>query len=142
MIVNIENWVNYMKLIWRGRWNGGEITLETDTLDQLFDVLEKLSQVSKFEDEIESGQKGRKREYGEYPQISAELGCSDAIRELLRSEWGRVEPRTMAEITNALETNAIYYPTGTLSGALTKLTKKKEFRRTRKNGKWAYVISK
>jgi hypothetical protein len=121
-----------MRFTWRGNWKKGEIIIEAETLEELDAVLNKVSSLSKIEDPIEMKSE-------EFPKIPDGLGCSEAIRELLQTDWGR-QPRSMNEITEALETNALYFSKGTLSGTLTMMTKGGHLRRFKKAGRWTYVI--
>lgn len=122
-----------MRFTWKGNWKKGEITIETETLDELNNALEQVAS----QDEV----KERPREISaeQIPTLNAGLGCSNAIRALLQSEWGR-EPRPMSEIRDALETNALYFSKGTLSGSLTLMTKAGSLRRIKRAGRWAYMI--
>jgi hypothetical protein len=120
-----------MRFIWRGSWRKGEITIEANTLEELNAALNKVLSIS--EEQVSLTIKSE-----ECPKISAGLGCTEAIKALLQTEWGR-QPRTMNEIEDALKTNALYFSKGTLSGTLTLMTKAGHLRRIKKDGKWAYV---
>ena len=122
-----------MRFTWKGNWKKGEVTIEAETLDELNSALDQLSSLSEVE---ESPQE---ISVVQTPSLSAGLGCSNAIRTLLQSEWGR-EPRTMNEIKDALETNALYFSKGTLSGTLTMMTKSGSLRRIKRAGRWAYIL--
>jgi hypothetical protein len=74
-----------------------------------------------------------------YPNISKPKSCSDGITALLLTEWGK-QPRTMAELREALAFNAIYYPEGTFKSTLTKMTKAGKLRRLKKDRLFAYVL--
>jgi hypothetical protein len=77
----------------------------------------------------------------EYPSLEGNLGCADAIRALLASEWGRKDPRNEAELTAAMRANALHFPHGTIAGLLNALTKRGQLRRVgKKNGAYAYAI--
>jgi hypothetical protein len=58
---------------------------------------------------------------------------------LLSSEWGK-KPRTLREITDALEVSALYYPVATLAGVLNYMTKSGDVRRMKSNNTFAYVL--
>jgi len=75
----------------------------------------------------------------DYPTVSAS-NCSEAVLKLLESDWGK-EPRTLPELVEALKTNALHYPSTTLSGVLTWLIKKGKIKRwkTDKGYVYAYV---
>jgi hypothetical protein len=122
-----------MRFTWKGNWKKGEITIEADTLDELNNALNQLFSLGEVEEYVE--EIGAK----EAPALPVGLGCSDAIRTLLQSEWGR-QPRSMKEIQNALEANALYFSKGTLSGTLTTMTKTGSLRRFKRGGRWVYVL--
>lgn len=125
-----------MKIVWKGNWKKGEISIEVETLDELIGILEKLES-----EEAVSPVLPQKITV-ETPQIPGNVGPTEAVRQALGSSWGRAEPRTMTEIAEVLEANALYFSQSTLSGVLTNMTKKGELRRPRKKaGKWAYVLS-
>lgn len=120
-----------MKFTWKGNWRSGEIVIEAETLEELNKAVDMLLSLNKGQTTAQVGVE-------EIPKLSSGLGCSDAIRTLLQSEWGK-KPRYMAEIRNALETNALYFSKGTLSGTLNLLTKGGQLRRVKKAGKWRYT---
>jgi hypothetical protein len=78
-------------------------------------------------------------ESGEIPSIGAPSTAKEAITSLLSSEWGK-KPRTLREITDALEVSALYYPVATLAGVLNYMTKSGDVRRMKSNGTFAYVL--
>lgn len=63
-----------------------------------------------------------------FPQISRTTQCSEAVTSLLAVEWGKT-PRTISELREAMEANAIFFPKTTLSGVLVWLVKKGIIRR-------------
>ncbi|MFQ6051020.1 MAG: hypothetical protein ACE5K4_04950 [Candidatus Hydrothermarchaeota archaeon] len=126
-----------MKITWKGIWMKGEVTIETETPEELLDALNKLTSVSEIEEPLE--EEIKKSDDVEIPEISGSIGCSEAIRTILQSPWGRKEPRTMKEITDVLKTNALYFTDGSVSGVLTNMVKRGELRRIKKEGKWAYI---
>ena len=73
-----------------------------------------------------------------YPVVSSS-NCSEAILKLLESDWGR-EPRTLPELVDALKANALHYPSTTLSGVLTWLTKKGKVKRWKTDKGYVYAI--
>jgi hypothetical protein len=75
----------------------------------------------------------------EYPSISKPESCSDAITKLLSTEWGK-KPRTMAELKEAMTSNAVYYPEGTFKSTFTKMTKNGKLRRVKKGDVFAYIL--
>ena len=74
------------------------------------------------------------------PTIPRPAGPSDAIINLLSTEWGRT-PRIWQEINEALMTNAIYYSKGSITGTLTNLTKKNKLRRIRTEKGYGYILT-
>jgi hypothetical protein len=78
------------------------------------------------------------------PAISAPSGisCPEAITRILSTKWGRKQPRYFREILNTLKINALHYPTGTVKGRLTDLTKKGVLRRIRSEKGYGYVLAK
>ena len=125
-----------MRFIWKGKWKQGEITIETESLEELNATLKEFLVA---EPSNVTASTTAETQITEYPSLAAGLGCSDAIRTLLQSEWGKKQPRSMSEIEKALQTNALYFSGGTLSGTLNLLTKYGSIRRFKKDGRWAYV---
>jgi len=78
---------------------------------------------------------------GEVPMIGTPKSLRDGITKLLSSDWGR-DPRTIREIQNALEVNALFYPLGTLSAELVRMTKATLIGRKKTARGYAYVLSK
>ena len=76
-----------------------------------------------------------------YPQISKAESCSKAVLKLLESDWGRWRPRTLRELSEALEANAIHYPISTLSGVLNRLVKKGYVRRWKTEEGYVYILA-
>jgi hypothetical protein len=120
-----------MRFTWKGNWRKGEIVIEVDTLEELNGILDKLFSLS------ETQATSQLVVQEETPMLEPGRGCSDAIRALLQTDWGK-QPRSMAEIKKALETNALYFSKGTLSGTLSFLTKH-DLRRFKKAGTWVYT---
>jgi hypothetical protein len=132
-----------MRFTWKGRWRKGEITLEAESMEELTKELDKLSIVEETQPSpIMNSSKDFPivdvREI-EIPPIPSGTGATQAIRTLLDSEWGK-QPRTMKEIEDALQSNALYFSKGTLSGTLNMMTKGNSLRRFQKAGTWVYVI--
>ena len=123
------NYVRKMRFTWKGNWRKGRIIIEAETLEELNAILDKLFSLG----EVQVFQTTSK----DFPRLPSGLGCSDAIRTLLQTKWGK-DHRSMAEIREALEANALYFSKGTLSGTLTLMTKKGDIRRVKKGGKWVY----
>jgi len=121
---------------WRGSYRGGEIELEAPTRDELDKQLDGIHSSRVDPNNL----KVATAEMPGMPALSGNLGCNDAIRQALGSPWGRTEPRTMAELQQSFQANALFFGTGTLSGSLTYLTKNGAIRRIDKGGRWAYIL--
>ncbi|MCJ7632914.1 hypothetical protein MUP77_11055 [Candidatus Bathyarchaeota archaeon] len=120
-----------MRFSWKGRWRNGEILIEAETLEELNSILDKLFGSSET-------QATSQKVTSIIPVLPAGHSCSDAIRTLMASEWGK-QPKSMAEIRNALEANALYFSKGTLSGTLSFLTEHGDLRRFKSAGTWVYT---
>lgn len=123
-----------MRFTWKGKWKNGEITIETETLEELNNTLDSLLSLGEVEGVTD------KAVTKEIPALPAGVGCTQAIRTLLQSEWGRQQPRSMKEIESVLQANALYFSSGTLSGTLNLLTKSGTLRRFKRDGRWVYVL--
>lgn len=75
-----------------------------------------------------------------FPTIATPSGATDAIIKLLSTDWGRT-PRTWSELKEAMEVNAAYYSTGSITGSLTYLTKKGTIRRIKTDRGYAYILA-
>jgi len=121
-----------MKFIWKGRYKNGEIVIEAETLQELENALHHLS--------LKGGSQMDSVTIKErIPVIPSVAGCSEAIRLLMETDWGR-KPRSMNEIKQALEANAFYFSKGTLSGTLTTMVKKGKLKRVKEDGRWKYFL--
>lgn len=76
-----------------------------------------------------------------YPSIQSSGGCSDAVVRLLATGWGRVAPRTLPEIVEAMRANAVHYPATTLSGVLNWLVRKGKVKRWKTDKGYVYVLA-
>jgi hypothetical protein len=121
-----------MRFTWKGNWRKGEIAIEADTLEELNSILDKLFSLSKNEATSQIVPQA------ESPVLPSGLGCSEAIKTLLQTEWG-TQPRSMAEIKNVLKANALYFSKGTLSGTLSFLTKHGDLKRFKSVNAWVYT---
>jgi len=126
-------------LIWEGQYRGGKVTFEASTKSELDKLIEDFN----VEDNQVGSSSPKLQIQGtnqvDYPVLSGALGTSAAIMAVLTSPWGRAEPRTESEITEALKFNAIYFSQGSVSGTLTYLTKSGRLRRLQKGDKFAYT---
>jgi hypothetical protein len=76
-----------------------------------------------------------------YPSIQSSGNCSDAVLQLLETDWGRQQPRTLPELIEAMRANAVHYPPTTLSGVLTWLVRKGKIKRWKTEKGYVYVLS-
>jgi len=111
--------------------------------DEVFKTVEMLpslmANVSKAFEVAKTGKQTSTEIVSVYPVVSCS-NCSEAVLKSLESDWGK-EPRTLPELVDALKANALHYPSTTLSGVLTWLTKKGKVKRwkTDKGYVYAYV---
>jgi hypothetical protein len=132
-----------VKFAYDAPWKGGRIHIEADSKPELEKTIEELRKDDGFHTDtsvpLENGQTNT---LIGYPPLSGNVGCSGAIRTLLAHEWGIEEPRTEAELTQAMKANAIHYSHGTISSVLTFLTRRGELRRVgKKHGSYAYTLN-
>jgi len=123
-----------MKFTWKGKWRNGEIIIEAETFQELDTALRVLTSQGDILEFSTRNNEGA-------PLMPSVKGCSDAIKILMGTDWGR-HPRSMNEIKKALEANALYFSKGSLSGTLTVMTKKGELQRVKENGRWRYLSKK
>lgn len=119
-----------------------ELLSETDSkLGLTFRGLKKIRQLLGSETQAMPTRKKSTTEGSDVPSIGTPGSVKEAIIKLLASDWGEV-PRTSAEILDALELNAIYYPRSTTSKELARMTQQAILRRMRREGQFAYVVGK
>lgn len=110
--------------------------------DEVFKTVEMLpslmANVSKAFEVAKTSTPTSNIEASTYPVVSGS-NCSEAILKLLESDWGK-EPRTLPELVDALKANALHYPSTTLSGVLTWLTKKGKVKRWKTDKGYTYAI--
>ncbi len=75
------------------------------------------------------------------PSIQSSGNCSDAILQLLGSDWGRLHPRALPELVEAMRANAVHYPATTLSGVLAWLVRRGKIKRWKTEKGYVYVLS-
>ena len=131
------------KLAYDASWNGGRIHVEADSLSELNQVIQELREIGRLgADAGVQAENYQVNGSAGYPPLSGDLGCSGAIRTLLASDWGKTEPRTESELTEAMKASAIHYSHGTISGVLISLTRRGEIRRVgKKNSSYAYTMN-
>lgn len=126
---------------------GGAKEEVISTLDELKGIIEKISEAFKEEARGSSGMfKGvaHTREPSspiKFPRIARTTQCGEAVVSLLSTDWGGT-PRAIAELREAMEANAIFFPKTTLSGVLVWLVKKGKIRRWKdKKRGYLYVLN-
>jgi hypothetical protein len=124
---------------------GGEKLEVLSTLDDLDDIVQKVT-LAFNPDTKKTETKAVQIEPtiidNKYPKIRRTTQCGEAVVLLLSTEWGKT-PRTISELREAMEANAIFFPKTTLSGVLVWLTKKGSVRRWRdKKRGYLYVVNK
>jgi len=123
---------------------GGDKDEVLSTLDELSAIVGKVSDA--FEVEATGIPESPERLEAEasildIPKISKTSKCGDAVVALLTTDWGN-NPRTISELREAMEANAIFFPKTTLSGVLVWLVKKGRVRRWKDKKKgYLYVIN-
>jgi hypothetical protein len=121
---------------------GGEKKEVLQTLDELDMIIRKFS--TAFNNDISYRQANHKelqKSVNKFPKISRTNQCGEAVISLLHTSWGYT-PRTMGELREAMEANAIYFPKTTLSGVLVWLVKKGSIRRWKdKKRGYLYVLN-
>lgn len=122
-----------MKFTWHGRWKEGEISVEATTLEELESALTKLETTRKSGNECLKG--------ANVPEIPSMLGCTDAVRTLMKNDWGNT-PKMMTDIKSALEANQLFFSKEALSATLVTLTKRGDILRVKEQGKWKYFTKK
>ena len=85
------------------------------------------------------GGKGHKQEATEYPVIQDKGSCSQAIIDLLSTDWGK-DPRTSRELLEGMRANGVLYPKTTLSGVLKWLVGKGKLRRWKRGRSYVYML--
>ena len=114
------------------------------TLDDLNGIVEKVS----YAFNIGTNSTAQKTESPKaqsqphmFPRIARTTQCGEGVVSLLSTGWGRT-PRTIAELREAMEANAIFFPKTTLSGVLVWLVKKGKIRRWKdKRRGYLYVLN-
>jgi len=118
---------------------GGEREEVISALEELGNIVEKVSEAFSLEAKPPMKEHPRVSSESMFPKITQTTQCGDAVTSLLSTEWGKT-PRTIAEIREAMEANAVFFPKTTLSGVLVWLVKKNKIRRW-KDKKRGYVYT-
>jgi hypothetical protein len=124
---------------------GGEKSEVLSTLEDLDEIVGKVS-VAFNEENRKKPAKARKPKEEltplDHPKVERTNQCGEAVTSLLSTDWGKT-PRTIGELREAMEANAIFYPKTTLSGVLVWLVKKGQLRRWKdKKRGYLYVLNK
>ncbi len=106
---------------------GGAREEVISTLEELGGIIERFQQAFKLEGEVDLNPRPEVLDEG-FPKIPPTKQCSEAVISLLSTDWGKT-PRTLSEIREAMEANAVFFPKTTLSGVLVWLVKKNKVRR-------------
>ena len=113
------------------------------TQEEVFKTIEELPQlmeaISNAFDSTKTRDENEQLAGSSYPSLSAS-GCSEAILQLLSSDWSR-QPRTLTELGEALKANAVYYPSTTVSGVLSWLLRKNKIKRWKTDKGYVYVLA-
>jgi len=72
------------------------------------------------------------------PKISPDKSAAQAVAQLFMSEWSR-NPRTLSDISDALEANGIFYPSTTLSEVPVRILRQGKIRRWKSESEFVYV---
>ncbi len=124
---------------------GGEREDVLETLEDLDLIVDKVSKA--FNAQLPTEERAKKKEKQEsqvkkFPTIDRTSQCSEAVENLLATEWGKT-PRRIGELREAMEANAIFFPKTTLSGVLVWMVKKGTLRRWKdKKLGYQYVLNK
>jgi len=124
---------------------GGNKDEVLSTLDELSSIVGKVTHAFEVERLVLPGAPEQRKVEAvsllDIPKISRTSKCGDAVVALLTTEWGN-SPRTISELREAMEANAIFFPKTTLSGVLVWLVKKDRIRRWKDKKKgYLYVIN-
>lgn len=121
---------------------GGDRAEVLETLDDLNKIVEKFSKAfNKDLEHVSEPKEELSDSLKKFPQISRTNQCGEAVVSLLGTEWGDT-PRSIGELREAMEANAIYFPKTTISGVLVWLVKKGSLRRWKdKKRGYLYVLN-
>jgi hypothetical protein len=121
---------------------GGKREDVLESLQELDKLVELVREAFNIEKEEKKSKSKNKIDPTQFPKIPRTNQCSEAVLSLLQTDWGKA-PRTIGELREGMEANAVFFPKTTLSGVLVWLTKKGDLRRWKdpKRG-YHYVINK
>ena len=120
---------------------GGEREEVLETLQELDKIVELVSVAFNVAMDERKPRSKSKSDPSLFPKIPRTNQCSEAVLSLLQDDWGKT-PRTIGELREAMEANAVFFPKTTLSGVLVWQTKKGDLRRWKdpKRG-YLYVLN-
>ena len=108
---------------------GGAREEVISTLEDLDEIVGKVSEAFSLEAKAKGTEAFKaSSDPSSFPKIPRTAQCGDAVTLLLSTDWGKT-PRTIAELREAMDANAIFFPKTTLSGVLVWLVKKNKIRR-------------
>ena len=123
---------------------GGDRDEVISTLDDLSGIVEKVSEAFNIENRDGGEGQDQPEELSTtamFPRIPRTTQCGEAVVSLLATDWGKT-PRTISELREAMEANAVFFPKTTLSGVLVWLVKKGRIRRWKdKKRGYLYVLN-
>jgi hypothetical protein len=76
-----------------------------------------------------------------YPKILVSDKCDEAVLRVLESDWGKWRPRTMDELREVLEANAMSFSGRVLAGVLLGLVRKGKVRRWKTDAGHVYILA-
>ncbi|UCC58548.1 MAG: hypothetical protein JSW14_01100 [Candidatus Bathyarchaeum sp.] len=110
-----------------------EVMKTFEELPRLMENVQKAFELTKNKETAQSASSA-------FPSISSSSSCSEAVLQLLASDWGR-QPKTLTELGKALKANAVHYPSTTLSGVLAWLVRKNKIKRWKTDKGYVYVLA-
>ncbi len=75
------------------------------------------------------------------PRILHAKNCSEAVLNILATDWGKWRPRTIVELEDAVKASGLRYPRRTLTGVLTGLVKKGRVKRWKTDAGHVYILA-
>lgn len=72
------------------------------------------------------------------PTLKNPGSIREAVSQLMTSDWGKT-PKTLGEILDAMETNAVFYPKSSVSSELSRMTRSGILRRIRTAQGFRYI---
>ena len=77
----------------------------------------------------------------QYPQVSHTAKLDEALLKILETDWGKWRPRTIDELSEALNANEMEHPVRTIAAVLMELVKKEKIRRWSTNTGYVYILA-